>query len=126
MTERYRLDAAGVWISKATGKPMETGPDFVPSPAVISDVEYMSPLSRKLVTSRSQRRDEMARHNVREVDPSEHKPTYRNKKNAIANRGEWNPDAGTPKWASEEAAPYQRLSRNDLPAKLAKSIEKRA
>lgn len=122
MRQRCTLRADGVWIDKATGKPMRTGPDFVPSPAVMRDVHYMSPLSLKEVTSRSQRRDEMARHNVREVDPSEYRPTYRKKKNAISAKGEWNPDAGKRPIESEG---YERLSRADLPAHLAKSIEKR-
>ena len=33
--------------------------------------EYMSPLSGKPVEGRSARREEMARHNVRELEPSE-------------------------------------------------------
>lgn len=39
---------------------------------------YESPLSGKMVDGRVQRREEMKRFNVREVDPGEFKPCYRN------------------------------------------------
>ena len=123
MTERYTLNSDGVWISKRTGLPMET-PDrgYVPMPRIMRDVRYVSPLSRTEITSRSQRREEMKVHNVREVDPGEYRPTYRKKANAIRNGGEWNPDAGRPEHV--DAAPYQRLSRDDLPKHIAKTVAK--
>jgi hypothetical protein len=83
---------------------------------VLSDVTYKSPLSGKEVTSRSQRREEMKVHQVRELDPSEYQPTYRKKKNAVANRGEHNPDAGKREIVNE--APFHRLSRDELPPRL--------
>lgn len=54
----------------------------LPCPQVLGDIpEYISPLGTGLVTSRSQRREEMKRHGCREVDPSEFKPKYINPKN---------------------------------------------
>jgi hypothetical protein len=111
---RYRWDGDR-FVNRSTGEPMEA-PERIARPAVLSDVTYKSPLSGKEVTSRSQRREEMKVHQVREVDPSEYQPTYRKKKNAVANRGEHNPDAGKREIVNE--APFQRLSRDDLPARL--------
>lgn len=40
-------------------------------PAVISDIpEYSSPIDGKMITSRSQRRDDLARNNCVEFEPS--------------------------------------------------------
>jgi hypothetical protein len=111
------------FVNRSTGEPMEA-PDGVFRPAVLSDVTYKSPLSGKEVTSRSQRREEMKIHGVREMAPDEYQPTYRKKKNAVANRGEHNPDAGKREIVNE--APFQRLSRDDLPAGLRKSVENQA
>jgi hypothetical protein len=111
---RYRWDG-DQFVNRATGEPMEA-PERIARPAVLSDVTYKSPLSGKEVTSRSQRREEMKVHQVRELDPSEYQPTYRKKKNAVANRGEHNPDAGKREIVNE--APFQRLSRDELPARL--------
>ena len=83
------------FYDKRTGERMEA-PERICRPMVVKDVVYKSPLSGKEVTSRSQRREEMKQYGVREVDPSEYKPTYRHKKNAVANGGEWNPNAGKP------------------------------
>jgi hypothetical protein len=111
---RYRWDGDR-FVNRATGEPMEA-PERIAHPAVLSDVTYKSPLSGKEVTSRSQRREEMKIHQVREVDPSEYKPTYRKKKNAVRMKGEHNPDAGKREFVDE--APFQRLSRKDLPERL--------
>lgn len=46
----------------------------------VSMTPYMSPLGGGLVEDRSQRREEMKRNGVREVDPSEFKPTYKNER----------------------------------------------
>jgi hypothetical protein len=120
---RYVLRGELGWFNKHTGDKIDMPlGDFVSAPAVLSDVNYKSPLSGKEVTSRSQRREEMKVHGVREMDPSEHKPTYRKKKNAVRMGGEWNPDAGKP--AHVDEAPYRRLSRDELPEKLRKSISK--
>lgn len=102
---RYVWKGDGFY-NKATGERMEA-PDRVCLPAMISDVTYMSPLSGREVTSRSQRREEMKQYGVREVDPSEYKPTYRKKENAIRNGGEWDPDAG--RSDPGDGSIYQRL-----------------
>ena len=102
---RYVWKGDGFY-NKATGERMEA-PDRVCLPAMISDVTYKSPLSGKEITSRSQRREEMKQYGVREVDPSEYKPTYRKKENAIRNGGEWNPDAG--RSDPGDASIYHRL-----------------
>lgn len=53
-----------------TGKPMETKFSGVCMPFVVSDIpEYVSPVSGKTITSRTERRDEMKRHNLVEVPP---------------------------------------------------------
>ena len=96
------------FYDKRTGERMDA-PERVCLPAVVSDVTYKSPLSGKEVTSRSQRREEMKVYGVREVDPSEYKPTYRKKENAVRNGGEWNPDAGKP--ADVDSSIYHRLPR---------------
>lgn len=44
----------------------------LPTPYIAGDIKpYRSPLGNWEVTSRSQRREELKRHNLREVDPSE-------------------------------------------------------
>jgi hypothetical protein len=105
---------------RSTGEPMRTI-ERIARPFVVSDVTYKSPLSGKEVTSRSQRREEMKIHNVREVDPSEYRPTYHKRENAISARGEHEP---RPK--ADLGDGYKRLSRKDLPSRIAKTVEKRA
>lgn len=91
MIDRYRLDANGVWINKATGRPMET-PEGVFLPMMRSDTpSYISPVTGKPVDGRAARREDLKRSGSREVDPSEFKVTYENKKYADANRGDWEP-----------------------------------
>lgn len=107
------------FVNRTTGEPMEA-PERVCRPMIVSDISYMSPLSLTPITSRSQRREEMKVHNVREVDPSEYKPTYRQKKNAEANGGEWNPDAGKPEFVNQ--ADYRRLGKSELPDKIRKTL----
>ena len=94
------------FYERTTGERMEA-PERIARPFVVKDVNYKSPLSGREITSRSERREEMKRHNVREVEPSEWKPTYRKKENAIRNKGEWNPDAG--KTDLGDASIYKRL-----------------
>ena len=81
------------FYDRTTGERMDA-PERIARPFVVKDVNYKSPLSGREITSRSERREEMKRHNVREVDPTEYRPTYRKKENAIRAGGEWNPDAG--------------------------------
>lgn len=48
-------------------------------PAVRGDVAaYVSPVNGKLIEGRAARREDLARTGCREVDPSEHKPVYKN------------------------------------------------
>ncbi len=95
------------FYDRATGERMEA-PDRICRPMVISDVVYRSPLSGREITSRSERREEMKVHNVREVDPTEYRPTYRKKSNAEKMGGEWNPDAGKPADLGDPSI-YKRL-----------------
>lgn len=49
------------------------------APLIMRDIpEYKSPMGTGLITSRSQRREDLKRANAREVDPSEFKPRYIN------------------------------------------------
>lgn len=105
----------GELVERKTGEGLDA-PDRITAPMLMRDVAYKSPLSGKPVTSRSQRREEMKVHNVRELDPSEYKPTYRSRKYAERQRGDHNPEAG--KRAMDGDAPFQRLSRDDLPKSL--------
>lgn len=115
--KHYRLSADGTWIDKATGKPM-VAPERICNPMVIKDVTYKSPLSGKEITSRSQRREEMKRHNVREVDPGEFTPTYNSKKRAEQSRRDHNPRE-KPKL---EEGIYHRLDKSAVPQRIAKTI----
>jgi hypothetical protein len=111
------------FVERKTGEPM-AAPDRIATPFVLSDVTYKSPLSGKEITSRSQRREEMKVHGVREVDPSEFKPVYRSRKYAERMKGEHDPAAGRREIKDE--APFKRLSRDELPEKLRKSIGRAA
>ena len=114
---RYRLSPDGFWINKATGEPM-VAPDRVCTPMVVKDVTYKSPLSGKEITSRSERREEMKVHNVREVDPGEFTPTYNSKKRADQSRRDHNPRE---KPTLEEGI-YHRLDKSAVPQRIAKTI----
>lgn len=114
---RYRMAPDGMWIDKSTGEPMQA-PDRVCSPVVVKDVTYKSPLTGKEITSRSQRREEMKIHNVREVDPGEFTPTYNSKKRAEQSRRDHNPRE---KPQLEEGV-YHRLDKSAVPERIAKTI----
>lgn len=80
---RYRWNGEG--FVDREGNPMPVPQrDYVPMPYVVSDIAYVSPITGKPVTSRSERREEMKRTNSREVDPSEFKPVYSDKEHAKA------------------------------------------
>lgn len=111
----------GEFVERKTGEPMQA-PERVAMPFVMSDVHYKSPLSMKEITSRSQRREEMKAHNVREVDPSEYRPTYRTRKWAERMKGEHDPNAGALPDHLKPDASIKRLSKADLPARLQKTI----
>lgn len=73
MTRYVRRD--GQWIDKQTGEPMEV-PDAVAAPLIVSDLPaYMSPMGSGLIDGRRARREDMKRHNVREVAPDEWRPS---------------------------------------------------
>lgn len=59
------------WIDKRTGEPMKLPERAeVCAPQVMSDIpEYISPVTELPITSRSQRREDLKRHNCIEVDP---------------------------------------------------------
>jgi hypothetical protein len=89
---RYRLSPDGVWLDKATGKPMETGPDFVPTPQITRDIApYMSMASKQMIDGRAAQREDLKRTGCRVVDPSEYKPTYHSKERAEKHGREWEP-----------------------------------
>lgn len=91
MIARYRLAPDGTWISKSTGRPMETE-EGVFRPIIQRDMaSYVSPVTGKPVDGRRARREDLKRSNSREVDPSEFNPTYESKARAVANGGEWEP-----------------------------------
>ena len=51
----------------------------MPMPYVRGDLPtYISPVTGKPVNGRRERREDLARSGCREVDPSEHKPVYKN------------------------------------------------
>lgn len=48
---------------------------------IMSDIEpYKSPLGTGMITSRTERREELKRNGLREVDPSEFKAQYKNER----------------------------------------------
>jgi hypothetical protein len=123
MRARYVFDRDGDLVERKTGEPLNGNmPDRVAAPRLMRDVHYKSPLSLKEITSRSQRREEMKIHGVREVDPSEFKPVYRSRKYAERMKGEHDPNAG--RLVIKDEAPFKRLSKDELPEKLRKSVEK--
>lgn len=71
--ERY-VKRDGRWVNRSTGEPMLTdeqrrGPIAVPT--IISDIpEYASPIDGRMITTRSERRDDLKRNNCYEYEPS--------------------------------------------------------
>lgn len=73
----------GKFVDKSTGEPLLTeeqrNSTVIAMPYVRGDIPaYVSPVTGKLIDGRSARREDLARTGCREVDPSEHKPIYRN------------------------------------------------
>lgn len=65
----------GKLVEKSEAAPLPS------APMIMSDIpEYKSPLGTGLITSRSHRREELKRHNCREVEPGEFKPKYINER----------------------------------------------
>jgi len=83
MTKYVKRD--GRWVNKSTGEEMLTPEEEaapITMPMIISDIpEYTSPIDGKLITSRSQRRDDLARNNCVDARdfPSATGGKYRNK-----------------------------------------------
>lgn len=74
----------GIFVDRQTGAPMEKPfAGKITMPHVISDIpEYASPIDGRMITSRSERRDDLARNNCVEYEPSlaptKGKPKFRN------------------------------------------------
>lgn len=98
MTKRYAKDF-GYWYDLDTGEIEGRAGEYHQSRPVeqktglyvIKDIEpYESPLGTGLIGSRRERREELKRHGLREVDPSEFKTTFQNErfmqKHGIVNR----------------------------------------
>lgn len=64
----------GHWVNKATGEPMLSESERnapIACPMIISDIpEYASPIDGRMITSRSERRDDLKRNNCYEYEPS--------------------------------------------------------
>jgi hypothetical protein len=121
MRARYVFDKDGDLVERKTGEPLNGNmPDRVALPMLVRDVHYKSPLSGKEITSRSQRREEMKVHNVREVEPSEYRPVYRSRKWAERMRGDHDPKAGQRDIAAD--APFKRIDKTELPQRIARTI----
>lgn len=64
----------GQWVNKSTGEAMlspEEQSRPISMPMIISDIpEYTSPIDGRMITSRSQRRDDLKRNNCVEYEPS--------------------------------------------------------
>lgn len=64
----------GRYVNKQTGEPMLSDEDRsrpITMPTIISDIpEYKSPIDGRMITSRSERRDDLKRNNCVEYEPS--------------------------------------------------------
>lgn len=84
MTRQCFDRATGEWVDpdeyafRKTSNSQETARGNYPSPHYWSDIpEYKSPLGDWYVSGRTQRKEELRSRGLREVDPSEFKPTYK-------------------------------------------------
>lgn len=77
----------GHLIDKRTGECADSDPRApISLPQVRGDLPaYRSPITGEVVDGRAARREDLARHGCREIDPSEWKPEYRNEKYRLAN-----------------------------------------
>jgi len=82
----------GRFVDPVTGEPMHV-PDGPPAaPRLMRDIpEYRSPIDGKLITSRSQRREDLRANDCIEGEPPRHK-VFRSKRFADANRAEHDPN----------------------------------
>jgi hypothetical protein len=64
----------GQWVHISTGEPMLSATERarpIQMPTIISDIpEYASPIDGRMITSRSERRDDLKRNNCVEYEPS--------------------------------------------------------
>ena len=81
------------FVDPGTDEPMPIPErDGIQAPMLMKDIpEYRSPIDGTLITSRSQRREDLKRNNCIEVDPPKDR-VFRTKKYADAFRGEHDPD----------------------------------
>lgn len=72
----------GRFVDKATGEPMQVrDPNAICRPYVVSDIpEYASPIDGRMITTRSERREDLKRNGCVEVDPPKHGRALRNKR----------------------------------------------
>jgi hypothetical protein len=82
----------GRFVDPATNEPMYIPEGPVASPQLMRDIpEYRSPIDGKLITSRSQRREDLRANGCVEVDPPKDR-VFRRKRYADANRAEHDPN----------------------------------
>jgi hypothetical protein len=82
----------GRFVDPRTNEPMHIPEGPVALPQLMRDIpEYRSPIDGKLITSRSQRREDLRASNSIEGDPPKHK-VFRKKSYADANRAEHDPN----------------------------------
>ena len=71
----------GRLVNKSTGEPLLSEEDRqreVAAPRIVADLKpYRSPITGQMIEGRAARREELERHDCRELDPSEYSPEYR-------------------------------------------------
>lgn len=80
---RYVWDSKSfIFRDRKTGEPMQVVDDnAICMPMVRSDIpEYRSPIDGKLITSRSHRREDLARNGCVEMDPPKRPRGFKNKR----------------------------------------------
>lgn len=80
---RYVWDSNSfIFRDRKTGEPMQVKDDnAICMPMVRSDIpEYRSPIDGKLITSRSHRREDLARNGCVEMDPPKRPRGFKNKR----------------------------------------------
>jgi len=80
---RYVWDSGSfIFRDRKTGEPMAVRDDnAICMPMVRSDIpEYRSPIDGKLITSRSHRREDLARNGCVEMDPPKRQRGFKNKR----------------------------------------------
>lgn len=77
--ELQEMVPAEVYYAEKGRKALAKFSTAVAMPYIASDIKpYQSPVTGKVIESRSARREDLARTGCREVDPSEFKPIYKN------------------------------------------------